>query len=86
MSLEEEELGHHLLCALLLGLHTLGFGSLLDGCQLDVTFECQKCVGCLENKDKKSSLEVWMMIPMAVWWTNWKKRNRWIFEGKDTSF
>jgi len=31
------------------------------------------------------ALDVWKMIPLAIWWTTWKDRNRRIFEGIDLS-
>jgi len=31
-------------------------------------------------------LEVWNMIPLAIWWATWKERNRRIFEDKILSF
>jgi len=26
------------------------------------------------------------MIPLAMWWSTWKERNQWIFEGKGRSY
>jgi len=28
---------------------------------------------------------IWKLIPLAIWWSTWKERNRKIFEGKDLS-
>ena len=31
------------------------------------------------------ALGVWNLIPLAIWWSVWKERNRRIFERKDLS-
>ena len=36
--------------------------------------------------EKCFAFGVWKMIPLAIWWTEWKERNRRIFEGIDLSF
>jgi len=37
------------------------------------------------RKQKLLALGVWNLIPLAIWWSVWKERNRRIFEGKDLS-
>ena len=37
------------------------------------------------RKQKCLALGVWNLIPLAIWWSVWKERNRRIFEGKDLS-
>jgi len=34
---------------------------------------------------KSLAFGVWKLIPLAIWWSVWKERNRRIFEGKDLS-
>jgi len=31
-------------------------------------------------------LEIWKMIPLAIWWSTWKERNHKIFEDKARSY
>ena len=33
--------------------------------------------------EKCLAFGVWKMIPLAIWWTAWKERNKRIFEGID---
>jgi len=35
--------------------------------------------------EKCPTLSVWNLMPLAIWWSVWKERNRRIFEGKELS-
>ena len=43
----------------------------------------KKGFGGMGKKVNKSwVLGVWKLMPLAIWWSTWKERNGWIFEGK----
>ena len=42
-------------------------------------------IGWRRRMKKCLAFGVWNLIPLTIWWSVWKERNRRIFEGKDLS-
>ena len=83
---EEEETIHHLLvhCQWASLLWQLGL-SMMGVCWVQPWKVKDVLVAWRRRKHKCLALGVWNLIPLAIWWSVWKERNRWIFKGKDLS-
>ena len=90
LCLEEEETADHLLihCRWVsalwdLALSLIGISWVQPSNVRDVVVAWRRRMKKRRRRMKKSwVLGVWNMVPLAIWWTSWKERNRHIFDDK----
>ena len=82
----EEETVNHLLvhCVWVSSLWQLGL-SLMGVCWVQPRKVHDVLVAWKRRMKKGLAFGVWKLIPLAIWWSVWKERNRRIFEGQDLS-